>query len=78
MEKAICPEIFPGKPRGYPALFGAEKGLFTVNFPQCVKISRKFSQKNEFCASRSGKNRRFPTQTDAKMHQKLRFSKKRR
>ena len=43
MEKAICPEIFPGKPRGYPALLGRKRGFH-----------RKFSTMCKTCAPESG------------------------
>ncbi len=40
MEKAICPEIFPGKPRGYIAFLGVKKAFPRETFHDVQKKGR--------------------------------------
>ena len=48
MEKAICPEIFPGKPRGYPAFLGQKRGFSQWIFHNVQKSAANFPEKMNF------------------------------
>ena len=47
MEKAICPKIFPGKPRGYIADFRAEKGFSPGVFHNVQNLRPRIWRKND-------------------------------
>lgn len=56
MEKAICPEIFPGKPGGYPAFLGRKRGFPQRIFHNVQKSAANFPGKMNFTIQNPAKN----------------------